>query len=278
MPKLLSFFAVLLLALPVAAQTPAWKKWEAQADTLMDRQDFSGAIRYYTKVIKKTKLKDRDAFGSLYKRAVAYYSIGDFPHALSDLDAFIPAYPLFPQAFLLRALTHKGLGDTEKQLADLSEALRYQQGNAGLLKWRASLYLDADEYELALKDALQAKELEDDAEVEMYLGFAQYNLDQFEEAIESINRAIQFDATYLPAYLYAGSFCLEQEQYARGLEYLNLALRLDPNNIAAIMYKGVALVELNQLDEGCRCLRKAFYNGEDQAGEYLKEFCYGLGN
>jgi tetratricopeptide (TPR) repeat protein len=278
MPKIGLIGFLFCFSLSGFAQTPKWKAWEVEADTLLEHQDFKGAIVLYTKVLKKTKLKDREAFGSLYKRAVSYYSMGAFANALSDLDIFIPAYPQVPQAKLLRALVYKGLGDTEKQLLDLNEALTFQQGNPGLLKWRASLYLDDGKYELARQDAERAREIEDDAEVEMYLGFALYYLGQFEESLKCINKSIEYDAAYLPSYLYGGTFCLEQEEYDKALQYLNLALRLDPQNVTATMYKGIALVELEKTEEGCKCLRKAFYAGEDSAEDYLKEYCYGIEN
>lgn len=278
MPKGRLVFLFLLFSLTAWAQSPQWKAWETEADTLLNRGEYKEAIALYTKVIKKTKLKDKDAFGSVYKRAIAYYSIEAFEDALLDLNIFIPAYPQVPQAKLLRALVYKGLGDSEKQLADLNEALQYQPDDAGLLKWRASLYLDDGQYELARQDAMVAREIADDAEVEMYLGFALYYLEQPEEALQCINKSISFNPTYFPAYLYGGTFCLEQEDYKKALEYLNLALRLDPENVTAIFYKGIALVELDKIDEGCRCLRKAFYSGEENAGDYLKEHCYGIEN
>lgn len=266
----------ILLSSFLFAQTPKWKKWEVQADTLMSREDFSGAAKYYTKSIKSSKLKEKEAFGALYKRAVAFYSMGQFPDALADINIFIHAYPQVHQAKLLRAYIFKGLGDDSSQLTDINELLGIQPDNQGLLKWRASLYLDQDEYEKALADAEAAREIEDDAEVEMYLGFALYNLGRAEEALASINRCIELDPNYLPAYLYAGSFCLEEEQYQRALGYLNIALQLEPQNNTAIFYKGIALAELGRVDEGCSCLRKAFYTGEDNAGDYLKEYCYGI--
>jgi tetratricopeptide (TPR) repeat protein len=278
MPKIGLIFFLLIYSTTIWAQSPKWKAWETEADTLLNRGQYKEAIALYTKVIKSTKLKDKDAFASVYKRAVAYYSSEDFSSALQDLNAFIPAYPQVPQAKLLRALVYKGMGDTENQLADLNEVLQYQPDDAGLLKWRASLYLDDGQYELARQDALTAREIEDDAEVEMYLGFALYYLEQPDEALQCINKSISLNPTYYPAYLYGGTFCLEQEDYKKALEYLNLALRLDPENTTAILYKGIALVELNKLDEGCRCLRKAFYKGEENAGDYLKEHCYGLEN
>ena len=59
-----------------------------------------------------------------------------------------------------------------------------------------------------------------------------------------------------------------------GLKYINLALRLDPKNKQALFYKGAALIELEKIDEGCSCLNRAFYAGMDEAGDYLKEYCF----
>ncbi|QLH31908.1 MAG: hypothetical protein HWD62_05205 [Cyclobacteriaceae bacterium] len=58
------------------------------------------------------------------------------------------------------------------------------------------------------------------------------------------------------------------------MKFLDVALRLDPENLQALFYKGIALVELKREDEGCRCLNKAFYDGVDDAADYLKQYCY----
>ena len=98
--------------------------------------------------------------------------------------------------------------------------------------------------------------------------------DELDSAFISFNKSIELDATYLPAYLYAGSVALEEGDNLLGLKYLNLALRLDPKNKEALFYKGAALIELKRVDEGCGCLNRAFYAGMDEAGDYLKEYCY----
>ena len=75
MPRLL--IIVLAFCIGTAmAQDPKWKKWETEADTLMNKQDFEGAIKLYSKAIKSSKLKDKSAYPPVYKRAVCYYSIG----------------------------------------------------------------------------------------------------------------------------------------------------------------------------------------------------------
>lgn len=267
------------LAISMAgAQTSKLEKVEAEADTLMDHEDYAGAIKLYSKHIKSTKLKQREDYGVVYKRALAYYSIGDFQHSLEDLNQFITQFPQVPQSLMLRGMIHKELGDKEKQLKDLASALMADPANPNLLKWRASIYVESDEYELAKKDAKIASLFQDDPQNEIYLGLSYYNLGDVDSAMMSINKSISLDATYLPAYLYGGSFSLEQENFEQALKYLDLAQRLDPGNTTVHFYRGIAMVEMEKVDEGCRLLRKAFYGGMDDAADYLKEYCFGVEN
>ncbi len=255
-------------------QNPKWQVWEVEADTLLNKQDYDGALKLYTKIINASKLKDQSVYGAVYKRAVCFYSLGEFESALKDLDIFIPSYPSSPQAHLLRAFVYRELGDIDRQLIDLVEAISMRPGDPELLKWRATLYLDKGDYRLAKEDILEVKRNQTDPEIETYLGLAHYNLSNPDSALIALNKAIELDATYLPAYFYAGSFCLQEGKYDLALTYLNLALRLDPKNPTALFYKGVALIEKKKIDAGCSCLNKAFYLGYDDAGDYLKEYCY----
>ena len=246
-----------------------------EADTLLSRQDFKGALKLYTKIIKASKLKEAAAYGVVYKRAVCFYSLGEFQNALKDLDIFIPSYPGSYQAHLLRAFVYRELGDGERQLIDLDKAVSIRPGDSNLLKWRATLYLDNGDYRLAKQDLLSLKRNQtDDSEIETYLGLAYYNLSQPDSALMSLNKAIELNAMYMPAYLYAASFCLQEEEYDLALKYINIPLRLDPKNPTALFYKGVALIEKKKTDAGCSYLNKAFYLGYDDAADYLKEYCY----
>ncbi len=269
------FFFVVVSSI-VCAQDQKWKAWETEADTLFNRQEFEEASTLYTKIIETTKLNDKEAYPSVYKRAVCYYSLGNFEKALEDLDVFIPAFPDMYRAKLLRAFVYKELGDEKRQLIDLNEVLDQQPGNPDLLRMRAAIYLQKQEFKKAKEDLDIAKSLKDDSETEVYLGVAYYNLGDLDSALFSINRSIEMDASYMPSYLYAGSFCLQEEQYELGIKYLNLALRLEPRNTSALFYKGVALVELKKVEQGCSYLAKAFYNGEDDASGYLEQYCYSM--
>ncbi len=267
------FFIVILAA---RAQEPKWKKWEIEGDTLMNRQDYEGAIKRYSKAIKLSKLKSKEAYTPLYKRAVGYYSNGQFEAALNDISTFLAEFPTLFQAHLLKAFIYRESDDVENQLISLNRALEIQPGDPGLIKWRSGLYLSSGEFQKVKEDLLYVKSIQDDSEVETYLGFAYYNLHEIDNAFAAINKAIEMEPTYLPAYLYGGSFSLQESNNEMALKYLDVALRLDPENLDAQFYKGIALLELDREEEGCKLLAKAFYAGEDDAGNYLKERCYTL--
>ena len=275
--KLLAFcfvWALTCFSLTGYSQSPKWKQWEVKGDTLYSHEDFKGAIKYYNKAISLSKLKDKDAYSTIYKRAVCYFSIADYQNALNDLDVFIPAFPMIPQAKLMKAFIYRELGDEEKQLSNLEEAMQFQEPNPEMLKWRGLLYLQKNDFTKAKKDILLARGMHDDAETETYLGLCYYNLQQRDSAFLSFNKSIELDAMYMPAFLYASSISLEDGSFELGLQYANLALRLDGKNKEALFYKGAALVELEKIDEGCRCLNRAFYAGMDEAAGYLKQYCF----
>lgn len=278
MPKILVIVLVAFLTGPAFAQNAKLKRMEVEADTAMSQQDYAKAIKIYSKIVKSSGLKERADYGALYKRAVCYFSTTDYQRALDDLNRVIPQFPQLPQARMLRALVYEEMGNKEKKMEDLEQALNGDPANPDMLKWRASIYLEDEEYALARKDLETAKLFADDAETEMYLGVARYNAGSVDSAFMSLDKSIELDATYLPAYLYASSFCLEEDRYEQAISYLNLAGMLDPKNTTVQFYKGIALVELDKTDEGCVYLRKAFYGGLDDASGYLKEYCFGVEN
>jgi len=106
------------------------------------------------------------------------------------------------------------------------------------------------------------------------LGFTYYNLSDPDSAFLHFDSALSHNGGHAPAYMYMTSLCLEQEAYEMAFTYVDLGLRLEPENKQLLFYKGIALAENENLEEGCRILAKVFYAGVDQAGDYLKQYCY----
>jgi tetratricopeptide (TPR) repeat protein len=253
-----------------------WSKWETEADTLMNHDDFEGAATLYSKIIGECTFKERSDYRFIYKRAVSYYSESIFDSALVDMNRFVAEFPESPQARILRALIYRQKGDTTNQLIDVQKAIALRGSSPELIRWRGGLLADKGDFKGAKKDLEEAKIFSDDAELETNLGFIYYSLGSLDSALVCFNKAIVLDVNYGASYLYAGTFCLQEERFELALKYLDLALRLAPDNHTALFYKGASLVELKRTDEGCRCLQKAFDAGEDDAADYLKEYCFDI--
>src|SRR5687768_6750461 len=116
---------------------------EAQADTLLDRQDYTGALALYNKLIEKSKPKTEEEFQLYYKRAVCHYGLQDFESALKDINTVIEKYPQ-PQAKLLRVYINQELKDYEAQLTDLNELISLNPDNPEMIQWRASVLMEAE--------------------------------------------------------------------------------------------------------------------------------------
>lgn len=248
--------------------------WETYADTLASREDFAGAIKLYNKIIEKSGLKQDDDYSVLYKRAYAYFGAQDFENALKDINQYLQRIP-DPQAKLLRIYINQGLGDHKAQLADLDDFLKQSPGNPEIIRFRASVLMDAGEYKEAQRDLQSLLAQRADPEIESFLGLTYYYLGNLDSAMIVFDRVIKQEPSLLQPYLYAGSLCIEEGAYALALEYINKGLQVDPTNATLLFYKGAALTETDKLEEGCRCLRKAFEAGFDDAADYLKEYCYG---
>ena len=251
-----------------------WKAVETEGDTLMNRQDYQGALKKYNEAIEISKLKDNESKRVLYKRAICFYSTQEFQKALDDLNAFIPNYPAFPNAKYLRAFVNRELGNKKAQIDDINDLLAYNPSSPELLKFKANVYLEANEYDSAKIELLSLRKLVNDEEIEAQLGLTYYNLSDPDSAFVHFDAALNINGGYSPAYMYITSICLEKEAYEMALDYVDLGLRLEPENQQLIFYKGIALAETQKLEEGCRLLAKVFYKGLDQAGDYLKQYCY----
>ena len=247
----------------------------AQADTLLSKEDYAGALAIYNKFIEQAKTVSDDDYAVYYKRAFCYYGLEQFDQALKDINQYIQKKPE-AQAKLLRAYINQELGNYEDQLKDINEFITAQPANIELLQWRASVYMEMERYKDAQKDIHNLLKYQDSPELKAYLGLTYYYLNDADSALLIFDEVIARAPDHIQTYLYAASLSLEQDAYALALQYVDQGLKKDPTNNTLLFYKGIALVELDKVTEGCRCLSKVFAAGFDDAGDYLKSYCYGV--
>ena len=246
---------------------------EIEADTLVARQDYAGALALYNAIIKKSKPGTEEEYQLYYKRAVCHYGLQNFEEALEDINRVIEKYPK-PQATLLRAYIYQEVEDYQALLADLNELLTLNPDSPELTQWRASVHMEIGKYEEAQTDIRKVLMYQPSPELKSYLGLTYYYLENPDSALIIFDEVIAEAPDFTQTYLYAASLCLDEEAYELSLDYINKALSFDPSNNTLLFYKGIALVETDREKEGCRCLTKAFDAGIDDVADYLKQYCY----
>jgi tetratricopeptide (TPR) repeat protein len=249
--------------------------WTVEADTLMNRQDFNGALKILDKIITTSKLKTDDDYLALYNRALCYFSLTRYEEALRDVNQYLARFPE-QHAQLLRLYIYQEKGDYVNQLKDLDKLIADNPQNPELLQWRIGAMMEAGKYAQARKDVNTLLAMGESPELKAYLGLTYYYDNNPDSALTIFDEVIKKYPSFGETYLYAASMCVEQEAYELALQYVNKGLAIDPSNVTLLFYKGVALVELDKVTEGCRCITKAFNAGFDDAVDYLKEYCYGI--
>ncbi|HMG91050.1 MAG TPA: tetratricopeptide repeat protein, partial [Chryseolinea sp.] len=207
---------LLMLISPVflAAQSDKSKNVDimAQADTLLAKEDFTGALALYNKIIDKSKTVSDDDVSVFYKRAFCYYGLERFDQALKDINQYIEKKP-DDQAKLLRAYINQELGNYEDQLKDLNQFITAHPENLELLQWRASVFMEMENYKDAQKDIKVILKHQDSPELKSYLGLTYYYLNDADSALTLFDEVIAQDPNHIQTYLYAASLTLEQDAF-----------------------------------------------------------------
>jgi len=269
---LITMFMVMRPHLSFAQNTT---QLEAEGDALLEQQDFAAAEKKFSAILNTKSAQP--GVQVYYKRAYAYFGLEQFDNALRDVNKYIQKNATDLEAKLLRANIYQALGNADAALTDINALVAVNQ-NPELLQWRASVAMQAGNYKLAQGDLEKLIGMQGgSAELEAYLGLTYYYLDKQDSALLVFNQVIKKHPEYIQTYVYAGALCLEAGEYELAIQYVDKGLRSAPANETLLFYKGAALVEKPEtLTEGCRCLFKAFAAGFDDAGDYLKEYCYGV--
>lgn len=271
---ILSLLFTFATSLTLYAQSDKIDSWKAEADSLMQQEKFEEALKLYDRVISNARQEDPRGAEARYKRVICLYSLGDLNEALKEIDRFVEQTPDFPQARLLRAYIYRELDNTQGQLRDINHLLALNPLNVDLIKWQSYLLIQKEEYDSARAQLQYAGLIQNDPEIELYLGMTYYYAEDADSALMHFDKAIEMKPDFFSALIYSASICLDQQAYALALRYLDKAALLDPANLSVLFYKGIALTELGQLDEGCRYLSRAFYEGEEDAAGFLEQNCF----
>lgn len=152
------------------------------------------------------------------------------------------------EALRLRASVEK---DSDKQLADLNEAIKLAAGDARPLRDRGNVYLAQNKAQEALKDFDAALELdpEDSATFES-LGLAYGILEKWDEARNAMTQAADLNPDSPVPMIQRGRINLLAGDKEAAINDATLALQIAPNNVYALLLRSQAYAELKQWEKG----------------------------
>ncbi len=167
--------------------------------------------------------------------------------ALEDANSWRRLDPENPEVFLTRARINVKLKDYQAALADYAKVERITPGDDKVLQEKVLVFFQTNEPGKAL-EALSGYAIKHPGEVEL-LGLqarAHILLKNYIEANRILKLALAKDPTYAPAYLYRGVVHSRNRQPDQALESLNRAIQLDSSLVEAYKERARIFMELNE--------------------------------
>lgn len=222
-----TLYALVLFAhaAPAVAQTPADLVREGFA--AKERRQYPYAVRLFDEALRRGDFPFDQRGFVYYSRGVSYEALGLRDRALGDLDAAIALLPEFPNSYIYRALIWSDRREFELARDDLLQALRLAPANPLVHANIASVYLRTDQLDLAIEHYGTAVRL-DPGYAEAFYNRAQVFIakQDFHSALADYDRAIGLRKDFADAYSNRGGVHFMQGDTERAIADFGEAIRL----------------------------------------------------
>jgi arylsulfatase A-like enzyme/Tfp pilus assembly protein PilF len=211
-------------------------------------------------------VKTRIPYNNRTFEAMMLYEKGKIKEGKELLESVISEKKDMDMAYLRLAIIYNNEGNVRKALEVLNLGLEnipssyYIYSNYNRLLVNARMY---DEV-IRLFNEKSFPEIDIDPEIWNYLGVAYLKKENFEKAIEALERAITLDSNYARAFFNLGEayFNLsiknkDQIIFKKSFDIFKTAIEIDPNYPAPYCSLGLAYMQTGNLDEAIQSWEKA---------------------
>jgi tetratricopeptide (TPR) repeat protein len=206
--------------------------------------------KQYDKVIATLTGKDSlegaqgEVFSLNYQLGTAYHQKAKHGEAIPYLEKSAAVKPDFTTLYML-GVSYDALGNTDKSISSLKEALAQQPGNADVQAILGSTYLELAQKENAkpkktqyYADALKyaqgaAKAKPGDHVKQNLVARAYLGAGQFDQAEASFKKVLELDPNYCFARLNLGKVYIAKKEWTKGVTVLQEATKCLPKNDVA---------------------------------------------
>jgi tetratricopeptide (TPR) repeat protein len=165
-------------------------------------------------------------------------------------------------------------GDLDGALKDVNRALQSDPNNDVSFNMRALIKVEKGDYKGAIEDFTKVIELKPD-KFDSYAnrGALKFDMHDFKGAIKDFDKAISLNPKGSRAYYSRGTAKYNLGNYTGAIEDYTLCLKLNPKNSDALFERAIAKLQIDKLDSACEDLKLATELGNENARQYMLEYC-----
>lgn len=269
-------FLIAMMSITLISCGPSAKDHYEKGNIASFSEDYKTAIAEYDKAIEMEPTNAE----YFHSRGLAKYANGKFNEAIEDFNKTLELNYFDETAVLIERGKAKAFLDNHKEaIADFNKVIEIDPENSSAYLNRAisKSYL-SDDYTDQINDYNKAIEIDPDYGRAYYnRGLLKIDTADYKGALEDFDTAVKKD--FKLAYFGRGKVKYELKQYQEALLdfnhilFLSLSVEESKTKGEIYLYRGMTNIHLNKLDEACTDFKMAKKFGDEEADEYLNEYC-----
>ncbi|KKK18241.1 import receptor subunit tom-70 [Aspergillus ochraceoroseus] len=218
----------------------------------MDQKTGDGyeeASAAFTKALEVGDLGEFEAL-ALNLRATFTYLQGNAQNALADLNKSVELDPSLVQSYIKRASLHLELGNKDAAADDFELAITHNKDDPDIYYHRAQLHFILGEFAEAAKDYQKSIDLDRTfIYSHIQLGVTQYKMGSVASAMATFRRSVKNFEDVPDVYNYYGELLLDQQNFSEAIEKFDKAVEMEKQskplgiNVLPLINKALALFQ-----------------------------------
>jgi len=231
----------ILLLIPDIAFCQYKYSYLLEGQIAMSKDNYEDALKYFNCQVASVP----DNWEGYYYRSISKYYLNDLIGAELDITKAINMFPAFPRLYMLRAIFRADKMNYSTSLEDFKTCLKLEPDNIEVLFWRASTYLNIQEYSKALADCDSVLAHNSKYENIYYLrGLVLARLGRKEDAVEDYCKVIAGDHLNMNAYVERGTVYMDMDKPELAMNDFEKVLDRDSLNTYALFQRALAKMKL----------------------------------
>jgi tetratricopeptide (TPR) repeat protein len=154
-----------LLLLASAATLAQAQDLPQECKEAMDVRSPQAQVELFSRCLDTGRLNGGPKATTLKQRAIAYMHLGQHQRAVDDLDQAVRIKPGDPDNYYLRGVAYRALGQLQRALEDTNRAISIEPDSAAAYANRAFIYKAQGNNGQARSDARRAQEIDSSVRV-----------------------------------------------------------------------------------------------------------------